>query len=65
MPFLGFGAVPCLYYTEYSDICIFSQVLKKRKIFAYPHDKQRQSRGIMVTVISRALKNRIIINGNG
>ena len=50
LPFLGFGAFPCLYYTEYSDICIFSQVLKKRKIFAYPHDKQRQSRGIMVTV---------------
>ena len=65
MPFLGFGAVPCLYYTEYSDICIFSDSYEKRKNFAYPHDKQAQSCGIMVTVISRALKNRIIINGNG
>lgn len=24
LPFLGFGAFPCLYYTEYSDFCIFS-----------------------------------------
>lgn len=50
LPFLGFGAFPCLYYTEYSDFCIFSPTSQIRKIFAYFRNKVVKSRGIMKKV---------------